>query len=400
MGDASKLSLNSLAVHAGREDLTELGVHAVPIDLSTTYPVDSVTAGRDTLDLIAEGAPLPAEASPIYRRAWSPTVARFEQAVAALEGHVPGGDDLDVEGIAFATGMAATNSVLLSRVAAGLPHVVAIRPLYGGTDGILDSGLLGNRVSFVEPDDVSSAITSETGLVVFESPSNPTLELRNIKEIVRQAGDVPVMIDNTFATPILQQPLRFGATFSVHSATKYLGGHGDAMGGIVVTDPEHAKEIRPLRILTGGLMDPFTAYLMLRGISTLPIRIREQQETASAIALWLQRQRGVARVFYPGLPGQDPSGLLETQMRGPGAMLAFEMSDGFEAAERFCSRLRLITHAVSLGGVDTLIEHPASLTHRIVDESAQPGAGILRLSVGLEDVSDLIEDLSRGFGNG
>lgn len=396
MSDAAEYALNTLAVHAGREDLTDLGVHAVPIDLSTTYPVDSVSAGRDTLDVIAEGESLPTGASPIYRRAWNPTVARFEAAVAALEGHVPGGDAIDVEGLAFASGMAATHSVLLSRVAAGLPHVVAIRPLYGGTDGLLESGLLGTSVSFVEPHEVAGAITEHTGLVVFESPSNPTLELRDIRDIVRQAGDVPVMIDNTFATPILQQPLRLGATYSVHSATKYLGGHGDAMGGVVVTDPEHAKSIRPLRIITGGVMDPFTAYLMLRGISTLPIRVRAQQDSAGAIARWLNEQTNVVRVFYPGLEGQDRNGLIGTQMSGPGAMVAFEVAD-FATAERVCSRLQLITHAVSLGGVDTLIEHPASLTHRIVTEEAQPGEGILRLSIGLEDVHDLIVDLEHAL---
>ncbi len=397
MSELDGLSLPSVAVHAGRTDLTDLGVHAVPIDLSTTAPLPDVSEARDILDGLIEGRPLPHGASTIYRRAWNPTVARFEQAVAALEGHVPGGSPLDVEGVAFASGMAATHAVILSRVAAGFPHVIAVRPLYGGTDAILETGLLGTTVTYAEPHEIGDHVTDRTGLVVLETPSNPTLELRDIADIVRQAGDVPVMIDNTFASPVLQQPLRHGATYSVHSATKYLGGHGDAMGGIVVASPEVAQSLRPIRTIAGGVMDPFTAYLMLRGIGTLLVRMHEQQRSAGEIARWLADQPAVARVFYPGLPGADPDGLIGPQMYGPGAMLAFEMAGGFGAAEKTCRGLRLITHAVSLGGIDTLIEHPASLTHRVVTESAQPHETLLRISVGLEDPADLIADLDQAL---
>ena len=397
MSELDGLSLPSVAVHAGRTDLTDLGVHAVPIDLSTTAPLPDVSQARDVLDELIEGKPLPHGASTIYRRAWNPTVARFEEAVAALEGFVPGGPSLDVEGIAFASGMAATHVVILSRVAAGKPHVIAVRPLYGGTDAILESGLLGTRVTYAAPDEIAAHVTEDTGLIVLETPSNPTLELRDIADIVGQAGDVPVMIDNTFASPVLQQPLRHGAAYSVHSATKYLGGHGDAMGGVVVTSPELARSLRPLRVVTGGVMDPFTAYLMLRGIGTLPIRMREQQRVAGEIARWLVNQPAISRVFYPGLPGADPTGLIGRQMSGPGAMLAFEMAGGFDAAEKVCGALRLITHAVSLGGIDTLIEHPASLTHRVVTESAQPHEAVLRISAGLEDPADLIADLAQAL---
>lgn len=397
MSELEGLSLPSVAVHAGRTDLRDLGVHAVPIDLSTTAPLPDVTEARGILDGLIEGRPLPTGASTIYRRAWNPTVARFEEAVAALEGYVPDGPCLAVEGVAFASGMAATHAVILSRVAAGKPHVIAVRPLYGGTDAILESGILGTTVTYAEPDDIARHITDQTGLVVLETPSNPTLELRDIADIARQAGDVPVMIDNTFASPVLQQPLRHGAAYSVHSATKYLGGHGDAMGGVVVASPELAQALRPIRTITGGVMDPFTAYLMLRGIGTLPIRMRAQQESAGVIARWLIAQPQVSRVFYPGLPGADPTGLIGRQMSGPGAMLAFEMAGGFGAAEKACSALRLITHAVSLGGIDTLIEHPASLTHRVVNESAQPHVSVLRISVGLEDPADLIADLAQAL---
>lgn len=391
------LALPSVAVHAGRTDLTDLGVHAVPIDLSTTAPLPDVSVARDILDDLIEGKPLPHGASTIYRRAWNPTVARFEEAVAALEGYVPGGPSLDIEGVAFASGMAATHVVILSRIAAGKPHVIAVRPLYGGTDAILESGILGTRVTYAGPDEIAAHVTDDTGLVVLETPSNPTLELRDIADIARQAGDVPVMIDNTFASPVLQQPLRHGAAYSVHSATKYLGGHGDAMGGVVVAAPELAQSLRPLRTITGGVMDPFTAYLMLRGVGTLPIRMREQQRVAGELARWLVDQPAISRVFYPGLPGADPTGLIGRQMSGPGAMLAFEMAGGFDAAEKVCGALRLITHAVSLGGIDTLIEHPASLTHRVVTQTAQPHEAVLRISAGLEDPVDLIEDLAQAL---
>lgn len=317
MSPLDGLSLPSVAVHAGRTDLTDLGVHAVPIDLSTTAPLPDVSEARDILDELIEGKPLPHGASTIYRRAWNPTVARFEEAVAALEGYVPGGPCLDVEGVAFASGMAATHAVILSRVAAGKPHVIAVRPLYGGTDAILESGILGTRVTYAAPEEIGAHVSDDTGLIVLETPSNPTLELRDIADIARQAGDVPVMIDNTFASPVLQQPLLHGAAYSVHSATKYLGGHGDAMGGVVVASPGLAQSLRPLRTITGGVMDPFTAYLMLRGIGTLPIRMREQQRVAGELARWLVDQPPVSRVFYPGLPGADrPGGTAEPPLSG------------------------------------------------------------------------------------
>lgn len=388
-------SLDSLAVHAGREDLVALGVHAMPIDLSTTNPLPSIEAGRDAYDAYAAGL-RPEPGMPwVYRRAWNPTVARFEDAMAALESF--GVESPSAEAVAFATGMAATTAVLLSRVSAGQNHVVAVRPLYGGTDALLNSGLLGTEVTYADPHGVGAAITDRTGLVVMETPSNPTLELRSVSDIVRQAGAVPVLVDNTFATPVLQRPLQHGATYVLHSATKYIGGHGDAMGGVVVTSAQRAVELRPIRTVTGGILDPWSAYLLHRGLATMPTRVRAQQATARSVADWLAEQPACSRVFYPGLPGGDPEGLVGTQMDGPGAMLAFELAGGFSAAERVCANLRLITHAVSLGGVDTLIEHPAALTHRVVDPQAQPGAGVLRVSVGLEGADDLIADLEQAM---
>jgi cystathionine beta-lyase/cystathionine gamma-synthase len=200
------------------------------------------------------------------------------------------------------------------------------------------------------------------------------------------------MVDNTFATPVLQQPLEFGVTYVVHSATKYIGGHGDAMGGVVVTTEKHAVEIRQVRAITGALLDPQSAYLLHRGLPTLSIRVLTAQNTASELANWFLTQSKISDVYYPGLPGGDAKGLIGKQMQGPGAMIAINMKDGFEAAQTLCKNLSMITHAVSLGSTDTLIQHPADLTHRPVASEAKPGQGILRISVGLESAADLIAD--------
>lgn len=382
---------DTVAVHAGRADLTELGVHAPPIDLSTTNPLGDVETGGSAYEHMAAGNP-PRPGDPnVYARLWNPTVARFEDAVAALEG--------GEAGIAFASGMAAMSAVLLATVAAGRPHIVAVRPLYGGTDHILASGLLGTEVTFARAEEIGRAITPRTGLVVVESPGNPTLDLVDIAALVAAAGDVPVLVDNTFATPILQRPLALGAGLVLHSATKFLGGHGDALGGVVVTDAVTAARIRPIRAITGGVLNPFGAYLLHRGIPTLPIRVRAQQDSAIRIAAHLAGHPAIRRVYHPSQPGGDPMGLVGEgrQMSGPGSLLAFELAGGYEAAATTAKRVRLITHAVSLGGVDSLIQHPAALTHRPVAAEAKPNDGILRLSVGLEDPGDLLADLENAL---
>jgi cystathionine beta-lyase/cystathionine gamma-synthase len=210
---------------------------------------------------------------------------------------------------------------------------------------------------------------------------------------VAAAGSVPVLVDNTFATPVLQQPARHGATLVLHSATKYLGGHGDVMGGVVATNGDWVQRLRQVRALTGGLLHPMAAYLLHRGLRTLPLRVRAQQQTAAVLAERISAHPAVARVFYPGLPGQDPRGLLGTQLDGPGSIIAVELAGGYDAAARFTESCTLIEHAVSLGGIDSLVQHPASLTHRPVAGPAKPGAGIVRLSIGLEHVDDLTEDV-------
>jgi methionine-gamma-lyase len=214
---------------------------------------------------------------------------------------------------------------------------------------------------------------------------------------VAQAGPVPVLVDNTFATPILQNPVTLGATMALHSATKYLGGHGDVVAGVIACGEETAGRLRQVRAVTGGLLHPWGGYLLHRGLTTLPIRVRAQQDNAGRVAAWLSRHPAVARVYYPGLDG-DPRGLLRRQMRGPGAMVSVALRGGFEAAGRLTSSTRLFTHAVSLGGVDSLIQHPAALTHRPVAPHARPSADVVRLSVGLEHADDLVADLDQALG--
>jgi cystathionine beta-lyase/cystathionine gamma-synthase len=377
--------LETLAVHAGMAGLTEAGLHVPSIDLSTTNPLPSVLAGGDSYENLATGGDLLPGQSAVYQRLWQPGVARFEDALAALEG--------SDGAVAFASGMAALTACLLATVTAGKPHVVALRPLYGGTDHVLEAGLLGTTVTWADADTVAAAIRPETGLIILESPANPTLELTDIRQVVAAAGAVPVLVDNTFATPVLQRPLEHGATIVLHSATKYLGGHGDAMGGIVATSGEWVGRLRQVRALTGGLLHPFAAYLLHRGLRTLPLRVRAQQQTAIQLAERMQGHPALARVLYPGLPGQDPQGLIGTQTEGAGSLIALDFAGGYDAAARFTESCSLISHAVSLGGIDSLVQHPASLTHRPVAAEAKPGAGIVRLSIGLEHADDLYADL-------
>ena len=382
--------LETRAVHSGMVGLRESGGHVPPIDFSTTFPLADVESGGDAYESLANGGDLLPGQTPVYQRLWQPGVARFEDALASLEGAEAA--------VAFSTGMAALTACVLATVTAGKPHIVALRPLYGGTDHVLATGLLGTTVTWCDAASVAESIQDETGLVILESPANPTLELSDIRQVVSDARGVPVLVDNTFATPVLQRPLELGATLALHSATKYLGGHGDVMGGIVATNSEWTVRLRQVRALTGGLLHPLAAYLLHRGLRTLPVRVHAQQATAGELARRLVGHPAIARVLYPGLPGQDPAGLIGTQTDGAGALIALDLVGGYDAASRFAESCELITHAVSLGGIDSLVEHPASLTHRPVAADAKPGAGIVRLSIGLEHVDDLYADVVAALG--
>ncbi|MFD5214682.1 trans-sulfuration enzyme family protein [Microbacterium sp. NPDC058345] len=375
---------DTVAVHAGRSDFAALGVHAASLDLSTTNPLPDIAHGGDSYESMATGGhPLP-EGGNVYARLWNPTVARFEEALAELE-HVEAA-------VAFGSGMAAMTAAILSHTTAvGKRHVIAVRPLYGGTDHLLDSGLLGAEVTFCDEGAVADSIRPDTGLIVLETPANPTLDLVDIAGVVTQAGSVPVLVDNTFATPLLQNPLDLGAALSLHSATKYIGGHGDVIAGVIACSEHTAQALRRVRAITGALLHPLGAYLLHRGLATLPVRMQAQQAAARKLVERLQGDPSVTEVFYPELG--DSRRLIGRQMRGGGAMIAIRLAGGYAAAEALTSSVRLFTHAVSLGGVDSLIQHPAALTHRPVAPEARPGADIVRLSIGLENVDDLLTDL-------
>ncbi|HJV23405.1 MAG TPA: aminotransferase class I/II-fold pyridoxal phosphate-dependent enzyme [Holophagaceae bacterium] len=377
----------TLAVHAGREDFEALGVHAAPLDLSSTNPIRDLEAGGASLEAMALGG-LP-QGSSVYARLHNPTVARFEGALAKLEGAA--------EAVAFASGMAAVTAILMAAAQKG-KHVVAVRPLYGGTDHLLASGLLGLDVTFAEPHEIKAALRPDTSLVIVETPANPTLQLVDLADVVAQAGKVPVMVDNTFATPVLQRPMELGATLVLHSATKFLGGHGDVIAGIVATNAEWAVELRKVRVITGNILHPLAAYLLHRGLPTLALRVKAAQEGAALIAERLRKHSEVGEVHWPGF---DTTGIAKKQMLGPGSVLAFELKGGFEAAKALMASVKLMTPAVSLGSTDTLIQHPAALTHRVVSEEGKKqghiSAGLIRLSVGLEHPEDLWADLNQAL---
>ncbi|MBO3677827.1 PLP-dependent aspartate aminotransferase family protein [Streptomyces sp. NEAU-YJ-81] len=376
-GEAGRHAFATEAVHAGREDLPAMGLHAVPLDLSTTYPSYDSRQEAARIDVFAATGARP-DGPPVYARLDNPTVARFETALARLEG--------TESAVAFASGMAALSACLLARGAQGLRHVVAVRPLYGCSDHLLDAGLLGTEVTWVDPAGIAEAIRPDTGLVMVETPANPTLAEVDLRAVAHSCGTVPLLADNTFATPVLQRPAERGASAVLHSATKYLGGHGDVMGGVVACDEEFARALRQVRFATGGVLHPLAGYLLLRGLSTLPVRMRAASATAAELARRLAADPRVARVHYPRIGG---------------AMVAFETRGDPHAV---ISGVRLITPAVSLGSVDTLIQHPASISHRIVAEGDRHSSGIgdrlLRMSVGLEDVEDVWRDLDQALDGG
>jgi len=382
--------IETLAVHAGRDDFAALGVHAPPIDLSTTYPVSDLEVGTESFDALVGGAA--SAANPIYARLHNPTVGRVERALAALEG--------TEACVAYGSGMAALTAVLMDARSRG-GHVLVVRPLYGTSDHLLASGLCGLEAEFVDATEIAARRRADTALVIIETPANPTLDLVDIAAVVAAAGGVPVLVDSTFATPVLQRPAALGASYVLHSATKFLGGHGDVIAGIVCCDEALAAPLRTVRAATGALLHPLAAFLLHRGLPTLALRVERAQANAAVIAQRLAAHPALVRVHYPGLRTVRNAHLLGSQMAGPGALMAFELRGGHAAAAAVMARVRLLTPAVSLGSVDTLIQHPAGLTHRVVEPQARLasgiGPGLLRLSVGIEQVEDLWADLAQAL---
>jgi cystathionine gamma-synthase/cystathionine gamma-lyase len=375
--------LDTLAVHAAQQPDPETGAVMPPIHLSTTFAQDGPGQHRGFE----------------YSRTDNPTRRTLEGCIAALEG--------GRHGIAFASGCAATTTVL--QLLSPGDHVVACDDVYGGTHRIIERIFVpaGIRVSWVDMTDlqqVAAAFEDATRLCWLETPTNPLLKVADVEAIARlsRARGVALAVDNTFATPVLQRPLSLGADLVVHSTTKYLNGHADVVGGVVVTsDDALAERLRFLQNAVGAVPSPFDCYMVLRGLKTLPLRMRRHCELAAELAAWLDTQSAVERVFYPGLPSHPQHGLARRQMALPGGMISMVVAGGLEGATRVLQRAELFVCAESLGGVESLIEHPATMTHAAVPASTRDALGIedglVRLSVGLEGLSDLRSDLERAL---
>ncbi|HLY73507.1 MAG TPA: aminotransferase class I/II-fold pyridoxal phosphate-dependent enzyme [Planctomycetota bacterium] len=336
----------------------------------------------------------------VYSRLRNPTTDGFEREMASLEG---GGD-----AVALGSGMAAVAMTLLSYLRPG-DQILASRTLYGGTHALFeghfkDMGIAAAYVDARDPERFAAAVDEHTKVIYTETPANPNLCVVDLRAVAAVARDhrLPLVVDNTFATPYFQRPLELGAEVVVHSATKYIGGHGDALGGVVVGAKERMAAVRKTGVKEmGAVMSPFTAWLLLRGLKTLPVRMDRHALNALATARFLEGHSKVARVLYPGLGSHPQHAVARAQMSGFGGVLSFELKGGRPAGEKFIDALGMIAIAVSLGDCDTLIEHPASMTHRSygADELAALGIsqGLIRLSVGLEDSEDLIADLEQAL---
>ncbi len=386
--------LHTKAIHGGLDPQAHRGAVSVPIYQSSTFAFPSAEEGAARFAGSSPG--------PVYTRMGNPTVQALESCVTELE-----------EGcgaIATATGMAAVSAVFLALLREG-DHVVATHPLYGSSRTLLTRyfsrlGVTSTFVAAVDSAALAAAIRPETRLVYVETPANPTLDLVDLAaaSAAALAAGIPLIVDNTFAGPHLQRPMAWGADIVLHSMTKSLNGHSDVVAGIVVArEPAMLAVLRDAAITFGLTIDPHQAWLVLRGIRTLGMRVERAQENAIAIARWLEEHQEVAWVRYPGLPSHPQFELAQRQMSGPGSVIAFELHGGTEAGRVLMNSVRMITLAVSLGGVESLIEHPASMTHKGIseDEQRRQGitAGLVRLSTGCEDLADLLADLTQALAN-
>ena len=391
MHDVRRAGPHTRIIHGGQQADPETGAVSTPIYQSSTFAFTDADQGADRFS----GAP-----GWKYTRLGNPTVAALERNVALLE-HGCGA-------LGAATGMAAINSVYLTFLGQGA-HAVVTDCVYGPTRTILETEYtrFGVEATFVDsshPDNVARALRPNTKLVYIESPANPTLRLTDIArcaDIAHRAGAI-LVVDNTFASPYLQNPLQLGADVVVHSMTKFINGHTDVVAGIIVARKEEVLErIRSVHVNLGGTMDPHQAWLVLRGIKTLGLRMERAQANARALAYYLQRHAAVKWVNYPGLVDHPQHDLMRQQMRGPGAIVCFGVRGGLEAGRSLINGVELATLAVSLGGIETLIEHPASMTHAGVSPDERRKAGItddlVRIAVGCEDYDDLEKDLEQAF---
>jgi cystathionine gamma-lyase len=373
---------STLAIHAGQDADPTTGATVVPIYATSTYTQE------------APGHHKGYE----YSRTGNPTRAALETCLAALEG--------GERGLAFASGLAATTAVL-SRLRPG-DEVAAAADLYGGTYRLLERvfkpwGLIARYTDDPSPAAFAKIITPATKLVWVETPTNPLLQILDIAaiaEVSHRAGAL-LAVDNTFASPYLQQPLRLGADLVVHSTTKYLGGHSDVVGGAVIGSKELLQPIAFYQNAAGGVPGPFDAWLTLRGLKTLAVRMDRHCANARELAAWLKKQPQAERVFFPGLPEHPGHELAKRQMRDFGGMISVRVKGGKEGALRFMTHTKLFSLAESLGGVESLVCHPATMTHASIPTDVRQARGVddglVRLSVGIEEVDDLREDLARAL---
>jgi methionine-gamma-lyase len=382
---------NTRLVHA-EADADPYGAVNVPIYQSSTFAFRNAAHGAALFAGKEEGY--------IYTRIGNPTIHALEDTVAGLEG--------GSGAIATSSGLGAVAAVYMALLEAGA-HMVSTASVYGPSRGLVEQHLarFGVQYSYVDTSDlrqVREALRPNTRLIYIETPSNPAMhvtDLRAVAELARQHGCV-LAVDNTFASPFLQRPIELGADVVLHSVTKFINGHADVVGGIIVTRTEDLhRRIRPLMINLGCNMDPHQAFLVLRGLKTLSLRIERAQQSAMQVARWLEAHPKVAWVRYIGLPSHPQHDLVRRQMRGFGSMISFELKGGLEAGHVLMDSVCLATLAVSLGGVETLIEHPASMTHAGMTYEDRLAAGItdglVRYSVGIEDVEDLLADLDQAM---
>ncbi|WP_136440886.1 methionine gamma-lyase [Pacificoceanicola onchidii] len=387
--DTNGKGFSTRAIHHGYDAGEHQGSLNPPVYLTSTFTFETAEAGGAMFAGEQEGH--------FYSRISNPTLDQLEQRIANLEGAEAG--------LATASGMGAITSVLWTLVAAG-DQVIIDKTLYGCTFAFLTHGLTKfgvtvTPVDLTDPDNLTRAITDQTKVVYFETPANPNNRLVDIAAISRiaHAQGAKVVVDNTYATPVLTRPLEHGADIVLHSATKYLGGHGDLVAGLIAGSAEDMQQVRlvGLKDMTGAVMSPLTAMLILRGLKTLELRVERHCQSALRVAQALEAHPAVARVYYPGLASFAQKPLAERQMSNFGGMIPFEVVGGKAGGIALMNRLKLIQRAVSLGDAESLIQHPASMTHSTYtpEERLEHGIaeGLVRLSVGLEDADDLIEDL-------
>ncbi|MYL36668.1 methionine gamma-lyase [Halobacillus litoralis] len=366
----------------------ETGSLTTPIYQTSTFSFASAQEGARRFAGEEEGY--------IYSRLGNPTVAQFEERMAALEG--------GEKGLAFASGMAAVSAVLIALTKAG-DHIVCSNGLYGCTYGLLKMmeekyGITHDFCSMETAEELKQTMTDRTACIFVETPINPTMKVIDLEMVSRTASSTgaPVVVDNTFCTPYLQRPLDLGCDVVVHSATKYIGGHGDVVAGVVVGSHSFMEKLASSQQKDiGGILSPFDAWLLIRGMKTMHLRMDRHSANASEIAARLMRHPKVKNVYYPGFQDDRQGAVVQNQMKTGGGVIAFELNGGREEAERFINRLDLIKIAVSLGDAETLIQHPASMTHAVVPEEQRNAMGIheslIRISVGLEAVDDIWYDL-------